>query len=139
MPQNPPCAPMTESLALVLCPSPTERATLLAVLASLGYETLTAETPEGAIALFERRHPDLVAIVDGEELPCLLEELRRRRRHEVEFFVMTHADEDAVRALEAGASDVATGPLHPALLRHRLQRLHAERLLQRHFHGLRQL
>lgn len=139
MPQTPPCAPMTESLALVLCPSPTERATLLAVLASLGYETLTAETPEGAIALFERRHPDLVAIVDGEELPRLLEELRRRRRHEVEFFVMTHADEDAVRALKAGASEVTTGPLHPALLRHRLQRLHAERLLQRHFHGLRQL
>ena len=58
---------MTESLALVLCPSPTERATLLAVLASLGYETLTAETPEGAIALFERRHPDIR--VDLQQLP----------------------------------------------------------------------
>ncbi|MFC4487716.1 putative bifunctional diguanylate cyclase/phosphodiesterase [Tepidiphilus baoligensis] len=130
---------MTESLALVLCPSPTERATLLAVLESLGYEALVADTPEGAIALFERRHPDLVVLEDGEGLPSLLRELRQRRRHEVEFFVMTHAEEDALRALEAGASEVALTPLHPALLRHRLQRLHAERLLQRHFHGLQQL
>jgi len=130
---------MTESLALVLCSSPTERAALLAVLESLGYETLMADTPEGAIALFERRHPDLVVLEDGEGLPSLLRELRQRRRHEVEFFVATRTQEDAVRALEAGASEVAIGPLHPALLRHRLQRLHAERLLRRNFHGLQRL
>ncbi|WP_142809128.1 putative bifunctional diguanylate cyclase/phosphodiesterase [Tepidiphilus olei] len=130
---------MTESLALVLCPSPSERDTLLAVLESLGYETLVAETPEGAIAHFERRHPDLAVLEHGEGLPALLRELRRRRRHEVEFFVLAPTEEDAIRALEAGASEVALAPLHPVLLRHRLQRLHAERLLQRNFHGLQQL
>jgi len=140
MPQNSLCAaPMTESLALVLCPSPSERDTILTVLTSLGYETLVAETSEGAIALFERRHPDLVVLEDGEELPVLLRELRRRRRHEVEFFVLASTEEGAIRALESGVSEVALTPLHPALLRHRLQRLHAERLLQRNFHGLQQL
>ncbi|MBI5781063.1 MAG: GGDEF domain-containing response regulator [Rhodocyclales bacterium] len=139
MPQNSPCAPMTESLALVLCPSPTERAMFVAAFDALGYDTLTAETPEGAIALFEQRHPDLVAIANGEDLPSLLQELQRRRRHEVEFFVATRTQEDALRALEAGASEVTTGPLHPALLRHWLQRLHSERLLQRNFRGLQQL
>ncbi|MBX7222223.1 MAG: PAS domain S-box protein [Blastocatellia bacterium] len=94
-----------------------------------GYKTIVAKDGEEAIRLFQQMQPDLVLLdvmmpkMDGVET-C--KELRRMAGGEqIPILIMTALADNATvnNAFQAGATDYFVKPIHPGILRHRINLL----------------
>jgi two-component system KDP operon response regulator KdpE len=98
---------------LVVDDEPNILATLAPLLRSRGYEVSTAMTGRGAVEAVERENPDLMVLdlglpdMDGVEVTRLV---RDGRTTPIVVLSARGAEDDKVRALDAGADDYVTKP-----------------------------
>jgi two-component system KDP operon response regulator KdpE len=98
---------------LVVDDEPNILATLAPLLRSCGYEVSTAMSGRGAMEAVERENPDLVVLdlglpdMDGVEVTRLV---RDGRATPIVVLSARDAEDDKVRALDAGADDYVTKP-----------------------------
>ena len=104
------------SRILVVDDEPNILATLAPLLRTRGYEVSTAMSGRGALDAIERDNPDLIVLdlglpdVDGVEVTRLV---RDRRATPILVLSARGAENDKVRALDAGADDYVTKPFGP--------------------------
>jgi two-component system KDP operon response regulator KdpE len=98
---------------LVVDDEPNILATLAPLLRSRGYEVSTVMTGRGALEAVERENPDLIVLdlglpdMDGVEVTRLV---RDGRTTPIVVLSARGAEDDKVRALDAGADDYVTKP-----------------------------
>jgi len=104
------------SRILVVDDEPNILATLAPLLRTRGYEVSTAMNGRGALEAIERENPDLIVLdlglpdIDGVEVTRLV---RDGRATPILVLSARGAENDKVRALDAGADDYVTKPFGP--------------------------
>ena len=110
---------MKAPTVLIVDDTPANLGVVLEALGSAGYRLLVAENGERALALLARQAVDLVlldVIMPGRDGFATLDDMRRLPEwHDIPVLFMTAIDDPAqkVRALEAGAVDYISKPVHP--------------------------
>lgn len=128
---------MKPPTVLVVDDTPANLGVVLESLGSAGYRLLVAESGERALALLTRQAVDLVlldVIMPGRDGFATFDEIRRNPAcADVPVLFMTAVDDPAqkVRALEAGAVDYISKPVHPPEVLARV-RTHLELRAARH-------
>lgn len=118
---------------LVVDDDPETRTFVCDVLALAGYRTETAEDGEKALALAEKRRPDLIVldimmrVMDGYTTMTRLR--ARPEMRNIPVIVLTGQEEPIYRTLSKGVGAAAhlTKPFSPGELTHTVQRLLGER------------
>ena len=110
---------MKAPTVLVVDDTPANLGVVLESLGTAGYRVLVAESGERALALLEKQQVDLVlldVIMPGRDGFATFAEIRRNPTWlDIPVLFMTAVDEPAqkVRALDAGAVDYISKPVHP--------------------------
>ena len=112
------------------------------VLGEDGYQVLTAETGEEALAKIEKEHPDLIFLdvkLPGQDGIALLRSIQKSKSKQLVIMLTGHGEvETAVEAMKLGAYDYLTKPLPNDRLKIIVRNALETVGLSREVHGLKQ-
>ena len=113
---------------------PASQTLVAALVRKLGHQVLLVPDGEQAVYAFETQRPDLVLmdgqmpVMDGLAATRRIRELSGEHWTPILFIAAEHDRDVIVRAFEAGADDYMVKPVHPSILRAKLDaiaRVHA--------------
>ncbi len=110
---------MNQSYILIVDDVPSELKTVAAILETAGYEIIQAGTGREALALIEKKLPDLILLdiilpdIDGYEVCSILKHANRTREIPIIFLTAKVGSQNMVKGFEAGGVDYITKPFYP--------------------------